>query len=105
MLAAALSDARGAASPLRWAPLRSLGKYSYAVYVFHKPIDDFLGKPVLARLGVDTSRSTPLALVYVAAGLAASYAAAFVSFHLYEKHFLRLKTRFVPRLAAAIPLK
>ena len=106
VLAAATSDLRpGARSALRASPLRALGKYSYAMYVLHKPLHDFLGKPALARLGLDASRSTLVASVYVAVGLGASFAAAFASYHLYEKHFLRLKTRFVPRLAAAIPLE
>jgi peptidoglycan/LPS O-acetylase OafA/YrhL len=106
VLAAATSDLRPKArSPLRWAPLRALGKYSYAVYVFHKPIHDFIGKPALARLGLDASRSTIVALIYVGVGLMASFGAAFMSYHLYEKHFLRLKQRFVPRLAPVLPLE
>jgi peptidoglycan/LPS O-acetylase OafA/YrhL len=86
-------------------PLRALGKYSYAVYVFHKPLHDFVGKPVLARLGLDATRSTPVALAYVAVALTASFGVAFASYHLYEKHFLRRKSRFAPRLASPIPLE
>jgi peptidoglycan/LPS O-acetylase OafA/YrhL len=106
VLAAATSDLRpGARSLLRAAPLRALGKYSYAIYVLHKPLHDFVGKPALARLGLDASRSTPVAAVYVAAGMTASFAVGYASYHLYEKHFLRLKGRFVPRLAPVNPLE
>jgi peptidoglycan/LPS O-acetylase OafA/YrhL len=107
VLAAAASDLRpgGARSPLRAAPLRALGKYSYGVYVLHKPLHELVGKPALARLGLDASRSTLVGVVYIAAALMAACAAAFASYHLYEKHFLRLKTRFVPRLAASLPLE
>jgi peptidoglycan/LPS O-acetylase OafA/YrhL len=106
VLAAATSDLRPRpGSPLRWTALRALGKYSYAVYVFHKPLHEFVGKPALARLGLEASRSTVVALAYICVGLLASFAAAFTSYHLYEKHFLRLKTRFVPRLAPALPLE
>jgi peptidoglycan/LPS O-acetylase OafA/YrhL len=111
VLAAATSDLRTSdlrstsQSLLLSTPLRALGKYSYAVYVFHKPLHDFVGKPALARLGLDATRSTPVALAYVAVALAASFGVAVASYHLYEKHFLRLKGRFAPRLAARIPLE
>jgi peptidoglycan/LPS O-acetylase OafA/YrhL len=107
VLAAATSDLRTPESPslLLSTPLRALGKYSYAVYVFHKPLHDFVGKPALARLGLDATRSTPVALAYVAVALTASFGVAVASYHLYEKHFLRWKSRFAPRLAAGIPLE
>jgi peptidoglycan/LPS O-acetylase OafA/YrhL len=106
VLAAATSDLRpGSPSLLRAQPLRALGKYSYAVYVFHKPLHDFVGKPALARLGLDASRSTPVAIAYIVVMFALSFGAAFASYHLFEKHFLRLKGRFAPRLAQAIPLE
>lgn len=106
VLAAAASDLQDtpvAWSPLRAAPLRALGTYSYGIYVFHKPLHDLVGKPVLARYGLDATRSPPTACVYVLAGLVVSFAAACVSYHLYEKPFLALKSRFVPRLAATNP--
>jgi peptidoglycan/LPS O-acetylase OafA/YrhL len=106
VLAGATCDLRpGVRTWLRAAPLRALGKYSYAIYVLHKPLHDFVGKPMLARLGLDASRSTLVASVYVAVALVASFGVALASYHLYEKHFLRLKTRFAPRLAPAIPLE
>jgi peptidoglycan/LPS O-acetylase OafA/YrhL len=106
VLAAAISDLRPRPrSLLRSAPLRALGKYSYAIYVLHKPLHDFVGKPTLARLGLDASRSTAVASVYVAAGIVASFVVAYVSYHLYEKHFLRLKNRFEPRLGEVFPLE
>jgi peptidoglycan/LPS O-acetylase OafA/YrhL len=106
VLAAAAAELRPhPRSLLRAPPLRALGKYSYAVYVLHKPLHDFVGKPALARLGLDASRSTFTASVYIAAGFAASFVAAYASYHLYEKHFLRLKTRLRPRLAQVFPLK
>jgi peptidoglycan/LPS O-acetylase OafA/YrhL len=106
VLAAAASDLHGAATPVAWsplrtAPLRALGTYSYGIYVFHKPLHDLVGKRVLARYGLDATRSPATACVYVLAGLVVSFAAAFVSYHVYEKPFLALKSRFVPRLAAA----
>ena len=79
-LAAATSDLRpGSQSLLHFAPLRALGKYSYAVYVFHKPLHDFVGKPILARLGLDATRSTVVAIVYIAVAFAASFTAGLPS--------------------------
>ncbi|HVX93858.1 MAG TPA: acyltransferase [Polyangia bacterium] len=105
VLGAAGADVSASRSWFRAAPLRTLGKYSYAIYVFHKPLHDFAGKPLLARLGVDAQRSALVATTYVGAGLVVSFAAAYASYHLYEKHFLRWKARFVPRLAEAKPLE
>ena len=105
VLAAAISDLAPSRSWLRAAPLRALGKYSYAVYVFHKPLHDFVGKPLLGRLGLDASRSAAVACAYVTAGLLVTFVAAYMSYHLYEKYFLRLKGRFASRLAQAKPLE
>jgi peptidoglycan/LPS O-acetylase OafA/YrhL len=106
VLAAATSDLRPRRrSLLRSAPLRALGKYSYAIYVLHKPLHDFVGKPALARLGLDAARSTIVGSVYIAVGLAASFGAAYTSYHLYEKHLLRLKRRLPTRLAPVNPLE
>jgi peptidoglycan/LPS O-acetylase OafA/YrhL len=99
VLAAAMSEAAPVARlpVLRARPLRALGKYSYAIYVFHKPIHDFVGLPLLRRYGLDLSTSVPGTLAYIACGLAVSYAAAVASYYLFERHFLRLKAYFVPR--------
>ena len=80
------------------APLRSIGKYSYAMYVFH-----FLYIPLEMRLlpAADFVHRGPLAiaglLLYFASGVVVAYALAFASYHLYEKHFLKLKKYFPER--------
>ncbi len=73
--------------------LRSIGKYSYGMYVIHFPITlamerllprfkqtlgDFYSIPFVVLIGVF------------------SYCAAVASYHLLEKRFLRLKSRFTP---------
>jgi peptidoglycan/LPS O-acetylase OafA/YrhL len=67
------------------AALRAFGKYSYAIYVFHTfvlslilPLRDTWGLPIFT-------------LVFIAL----SFSAGWLSWHLYEKYFLRLK-RFFP---------
>jgi peptidoglycan/LPS O-acetylase OafA/YrhL len=83
---------------LRWAPLRSCGKYSYAMYVFHELLHKLLTLPsIIKYFGPD-----PAPRVIFAGSLATllvSYGLAFLSYHGFEKHFLSLK-RLVRRPAA-----
>jgi peptidoglycan/LPS O-acetylase OafA/YrhL len=76
----------------RW--LRSLGKYSYGLYVLHV----FVLAWVLAPLRYGIERATHSKLLGVAIGgviaLLASLLAAYASYHLYERPFLRLKHHF-----------
>jgi peptidoglycan/LPS O-acetylase OafA/YrhL len=82
---------------LRWSPLRSCGKYSYAIYVFHQLIHKLVGEPwMVARFGSHPSAQT-VYLYSVTIGLI-SFGAAFLSYHLLEKHFLALKHLFLPRI-------
>jgi len=75
--------------------LRFLGKYSYGFYIFHWPIflitkphiDTFLSK-VMATEGIAFHIIS--SLIATLAGLLISV----VSYHLFEKHFLKLKSRF-----------
>jgi len=84
-------------------PMRVLGKYSYALYVFHFPL-----APTLERMGLTiqtfpTVAGSPLpgAIAFTIICGAISLTVAFLSWNLYEKHFLRLK-RFFPRRDAPI---
>jgi peptidoglycan/LPS O-acetylase OafA/YrhL len=83
---------------LCWAPLRYCGKYSYAIYIFHQLIHKLLGEPwMLAVFGMHP----PAHIVYLYSltiGLV-SFGAAYLSYHLLEKHFLALKYLFAPRVA------
>ena len=82
---------------LCWSPLRSCGKYSYAIYIFHQLINKLLGEPwMVARFG----SHPPAHAVYLYSltiGLI-SFGAAYLSYHLLEKHFLALKYLLVPRI-------
>jgi len=90
----------------RW--LRTFGKYSYAMYVFHRPLCG------LAEWGIPTTRirdaigSVGTGIVFVAVILAASTVAARASWWLLESRFLKLKDRFqygtvTPHRDAAAP--
>ena len=92
------------ACALRAAPLRSMGKYSYGMYVFHMPIHFFLRDHVsgwaihrFGKIGVMVD------LAYLLGGGAVTFLAAFLSYHLLEKHFLALKRWFVPSLPPPVP--
>jgi peptidoglycan/LPS O-acetylase OafA/YrhL len=90
----AIAGGAGLRAVLRSGPLRSIGKYSYAMYIFHVPI------VALLRRASDLARTlNPLAFgtllaVEIAAAAALSYAAGFISWRLFENRFLQLKSRF-----------
>jgi peptidoglycan/LPS O-acetylase OafA/YrhL len=73
--------------------LMTVGKYSYGMYVLHLGIDLLWQQPILDRLAW-TGGLRPAVYMVVIPFL--SFAAAFLSYHLLEKHFLRLKRFFVP---------
>ncbi|QSQ21675.1 acyltransferase [Pyxidicoccus parkwayensis] len=76
--------------------LRTYGKYSYAIYLIHSPLDailrrtSFLRTPLKPVLGSDFPMQ--VAFYVVAAGI--SLGLALVSWNLFEKHLLKLKDRF-----------
>jgi peptidoglycan/LPS O-acetylase OafA/YrhL len=83
---------------LGWGPLRSCGKYSYAIYIFHQLIHKLLGEPwMVSKFG-----GHPPALAVYAYSLTiglVSFCAAFLSYQLLERHFLALKHLFVAQTA------
>ncbi len=75
--------------------LRWFGRYSYGIYVFHFPV--YIASGVFLQddgLWGKIRASTGLGIGFVAANAAVSISLAFASFHLYEKHFLKLKKYF-----------
>lgn len=84
-------------------PLRAIGKYSYAMYVFHYiylPLEvRWLPCSSFVRLVHDPLLGL---LAYYASAIGIAFGVAFLSYHLYEKHFLKLKKYFPERAAAAV---
>jgi peptidoglycan/LPS O-acetylase OafA/YrhL len=76
------------------APLVSLGKYSYGIYLFHvvlfSAVLPLAYKPVLAWLGSKLLERW----FWLFAGIAGSWLLAAALYHLFEVHFLRLKRSF-----------
>jgi peptidoglycan/LPS O-acetylase OafA/YrhL len=71
--------------------LQAIGKYSYAIYVFHSLILLATVRLFSPLVYVPAFIAKPVAVFWT---LSASFAAAWLSYHLYEKHFLRLKRFF-----------
>jgi peptidoglycan/LPS O-acetylase OafA/YrhL len=76
--------------------LRSLGLYSYALYVFHPSIRRFLLDKAFVDVQIPKLFGSQLLqeLAVLAAGITLSFGAAWLSWHLYEKQFLKLKILF-----------
>lgn len=77
-------------------PLVALGKYSYALYLFHLPIRAVIRDKIYGpdQFAVVLGSSLPGQLVFYISATLISFAAAWLSWHLFETHFLALKCRF-----------
>ncbi|MDQ3232099.1 MAG: acyltransferase [Pseudobdellovibrionaceae bacterium] len=83
---------------LKLRPLTFLGQYSYGIYIFHH----FFSWPgeyyhAIDRLTQSMGNQTLAIVVYGGAGMSLSIVMAWLSFHGFEKHFLRWKDRLAPR--------
>ncbi len=81
-------------------PLMKLGKYSYGLYVYHLPV------VYAAKIWLGPSpwfgRSALLGLLFCIVTAAVALAIAIASYEIFEKRFLRLKSRFRPIFARPI---
>lgn len=83
----------------RWSGMRSLGKYSYAMYVFQSPLIPLLGGMISAAgiatmLNMNPGYAVLPTIIYTIIMFIVSYAMAIFSWHLLEKHCLKLKRYF-----------
>ena len=74
------------------ASLRFLGKYSYGMYVVQLPIVTLLPLESFAACAPSNPIFSSILYVYSIFGLITLI--AFLSYHLFESHFLKLKTKF-----------
>ena len=76
-------------------PLRTLGKYSYGIYVWHFPLQ----RALLTWYGFHApppGTSNPWKTVlFLVAGIGGSFVLGWISYHVIERPFLRLKRLFV----------
>lgn len=112
LLVAALEPASAAQRFFRWSVLRSLGKYSYGIYVLHIFVAHLFAIFTFRLLGTSLRifltpylHSRPLAvLLEFLVNAAVVFFVAYLSYNLYEVHFLKLKRYFgYGRPVAAMP--
>lgn len=79
--------------------LTTLGVLSYSLYLLHLPLRAVLRDTIMRPAQFPDWFGGTLAaqLVFYIAGFAVAIAFAWLSYHLFEKHFLRLKDVFAPR--------
>lgn len=79
-----------------WKPVRAIGRISYGIYVLHWPVmlvmRTAMEHLVLQHGWPQTATNRALIVLYLPMVLLISMA----SYHLWEKHFLRLKDRWAP---------
>jgi peptidoglycan/LPS O-acetylase OafA/YrhL len=93
LILVALQPRSSLAAAVSIAPLRTLGTYSYGLYVYHELLAAAFKAPLRAAL--DAHHSKLFGVLASTAALALlSLALAVLSYHLIEKPFLRLKSRF-----------
>lgn len=93
LIGCALQPHSWAARLGEWAPLRTLGRYSYGIYLLHCPLTPWLYRASM-RPGPRTLRTHLLAVGLATLYGAASIALAAFSYHLLELPLLRRKRRF-----------
>jgi peptidoglycan/LPS O-acetylase OafA/YrhL len=77
--------------------LVALGKYSYGLYLIHIPIRDLVRVWLGPRAGLPPiagGSQLPAQIALYLGGIGVSVVLALASWHLYEKHFLKLKVLF-----------
>lgn len=74
--------------------LRSIGRYSYAMYIVHFPLHKLWGVRALEAIAGKEPYGAIVALTYAVALTIAAYVLGAVSYRLIELPFLRLKGRF-----------
>lgn len=78
--------------------LRTAGKYSYALYLFHAPLlHPLLFLLPAQKLVAATGSELAGNLTFVVFFMGANFALALLSWHAFEKHWLKLKDRFEAR--------
>ena len=88
---------------LACSPLRTLGTYSYGIYVFHMPINILLGIPLMRRIAPDGA-GLVMTGAYMLVSSLVTLVVAMASFHAVEKPFLALKKHFTPARVDAVLL-
>jgi peptidoglycan/LPS O-acetylase OafA/YrhL len=94
-----------ATAPLRWRPMRLIGKYSYAMYMLHEPLQPLM-LAMLPTAAVVSVVHRPLVSIWIqtAIFIAVTFGVGFTSYHVIEQPFLRLKRFFETEKPARKPV-
>lgn len=106
LYAIAGTGAEGFQRVLTWRPLLAMGKYSYGLYLIHVPVRDFIRSWLDhgARFPIVFGTQIPAQMGVFVLGIGISVLLALLSWHGFEKHFLKLKDYFpynAPRRSAS----
>ena len=90
---------------MRW--LRTLGTYSYGLYLIHVPIRNVIRLVMERRGGLPElwGSQLPAQVVITVLGMAVSFGLAYASWHLFEKPVLGLKRYFESKHKAPAPIE
>ena len=93
-----------------WWPLRSLGKYSYCIYLTHYLVFDYyawhvrdlkVSDPEILRGWIQDYGPLSMVLAFTTLCVATTWALAFISWHAFERWFLYLK-RYFPSVSRQV---
>jgi peptidoglycan/LPS O-acetylase OafA/YrhL len=106
VLAVAAPPKSRLARGLTWQPLLTLGTYSYALYLFHYPILGLIRDLAYGPSRFPRLMGSPLPgqLVFYALATLPTLGLAWLSWHLYEQPFLKLKRFFVTARPVPAPV-
>lgn len=74
--------------------LKFFGRISYGLYVYHMPLFVILFPLLTSWLGFTSLQSGQIEIISASIATIAAVFIAYISYHLFEKKFLRLKNRF-----------
>ncbi len=103
LLIGAVTPGSRAGQVFRSRVLRFFGKYSYAMYLLHETLTDEIAPHVSQQWVIPGEMGEQVTRLVVS--MAATIALAWLSWHLWEKHFLALKGHFAGVKVAASTLR
>lgn len=82
---------------MRW--LRTIGTYSYGMYVYHIPVYLIIDRILTAHIGVNMPLPLPFALLYLLLLIGITFLVAKISYDHFESRLLALKVYFKPQFS------